>query len=102
MATPKQASESPSREGTRNVFSSDSSLKNCLKCRDTSLNFFYINFCNIRKTSILGDFNVHHHLWFSSPFTDHPGELAFNFAILDNLEQLVAHPTHIPDCLGDI
>ncbi|MPC38014.1 hypothetical protein E2C01_031512 [Portunus trituberculatus] len=34
------------------------------------------------KISILGDFNVHHQLWLSSPFTDHLGELAFNFAIL--------------------
>ena len=35
------------------------------------------------------------------PFTDHPGELAYNFAILHDLEQLVQHPTHILDCLGD-
>ncbi|MPC42211.1 hypothetical protein E2C01_035827 [Portunus trituberculatus] len=33
--------------------------------------------------------------------TDHPGELAFNFATLHDLEQLVEHPTHIPDRLGD-
>ena len=39
--------------------------------------------------------------WLSSPFTDHPGELAFNFAILHDLEQLVQHPTRIPDRLGD-
>ncbi|XP_063879422.1 ionotropic receptor 93a-like [Scylla paramamosain] len=38
--------------------------------------------------SILGDFSVHHQLWFSSPFTDHPGELSINFAILHDLEQL--------------
>ncbi|MPC18178.1 hypothetical protein E2C01_011054 [Portunus trituberculatus] len=25
------------------------------------------------EISILGDFSVHHHLWLSSPFTDHPG-----------------------------
>ncbi|MPC39192.1 hypothetical protein E2C01_032720 [Portunus trituberculatus] len=53
------------------------------------------------EISILGDFNVHHQLWFSSPFTDHPGEPAFNFAILHDQEQLVQHPTRIPDCLGD-
>ncbi|XP_063889700.1 uncharacterized protein LOC135116266 [Scylla paramamosain] len=53
------------------------------------------------EISILGDFNVHHQLWLSSPFTDHPGELAYNFAILHDLEQLVQHPTRIPDCLGD-
>ncbi|XP_063863855.1 uncharacterized protein LOC135102470 [Scylla paramamosain] len=35
--------------------------------------------------SILGDFNVHHQLWLSSPFTDHPGVLAFNFAIFHDL-----------------
>ncbi|MPC53662.1 hypothetical protein E2C01_047560 [Portunus trituberculatus] len=40
-------------------------------------------------------------LWFSSPFTDYLGELAFNFAYLHDLEQLVQHPTHIPDCLAD-
>ncbi|KAK8384884.1 hypothetical protein O3P69_014450 [Scylla paramamosain] len=34
-------------------------------------------------------------------FTDHPGELAYNFAILHDLEQLVQHPTRIPDRLGD-
>ncbi|KAK8380763.1 hypothetical protein O3P69_008003 [Scylla paramamosain] len=49
------------------------------------------------EISILGDFNVH----LSSLFTDHPGELAFNFAILHDLEQLVQHPTHIPDRLED-
>ena len=49
------------------------------------------------EISILGDFNVHHQLWLSSPFTDHPGELAYNFAILHDLEQLVQHPTRIPD-----
>ncbi|MPC13058.1 hypothetical protein E2C01_005776 [Portunus trituberculatus] len=53
------------------------------------------------EISILRDFNVHHQLWLFSPFTDHPGELAFNFAILHDLQQLVRHPTHIPDRLGD-
>ncbi|MPC59034.1 hypothetical protein E2C01_053049 [Portunus trituberculatus] len=53
------------------------------------------------EISILGDFNVHHQLLLSSPFTDHPGELVFNFAILHDLEQLVQHPTHIPDHFGD-
>ncbi|MPC30347.1 hypothetical protein E2C01_023609 [Portunus trituberculatus] len=52
------------------------------------------------EISILGDFNVHQ-LWFSSPFTEHPGELDFNFAVLHDLEQLVQHPTRIPDRLGD-
>ncbi|MPC26257.1 hypothetical protein E2C01_019393 [Portunus trituberculatus] len=51
---------------------------------------------------ILGDLNFHHQLRLSSPFTNHPGELAFNFAILHDLKQLVQHPTHMPDCLGDM
>ncbi|MCP3678980.1 MAG: hypothetical protein GY782_01260, partial [Gammaproteobacteria bacterium] len=53
------------------------------------------------EISILGDFNVHHQLWLSSSFTDHPGEQAFNFSLLHDLEQLVQHPTRIPDRLGD-
>ncbi|MPC93734.1 hypothetical protein E2C01_088874 [Portunus trituberculatus] len=53
------------------------------------------------EISILGGFNVHYQLWLSSPFTDHLGELAFNSAILHDLEQLVQHPTRIPDRLGD-
>ncbi|KAK8400926.1 hypothetical protein O3P69_002597 [Scylla paramamosain] len=101
MATPTPASESPSREGTINVPRSDCLSVDDLKCLDTPLNFFFINFCNIREISILGDFNVHHQLWLSSPFTDHPGELAYNFAILHDLGQLVQHPTRIPDRLGD-
>ena len=54
------------------------------------------------EISILGDFNVHHQQWLSSTFTDQPGEQAFNFAILHDLEQLVQHPTRIPDCFGDM
>ncbi|MPC24674.1 hypothetical protein E2C01_017761 [Portunus trituberculatus] len=84
MATPNPASESPSGEGTRNVPSG------------TILSLY--PFVDI---SIIGDFNVHHQLWLSFPFTDHPGELAFNSAILHDLEQLVQHPTRIPDRLGD-
>ncbi|MPC27464.1 hypothetical protein E2C01_020634 [Portunus trituberculatus] len=53
------------------------------------------------EISILGDVNFHHQLWLSSPFTDHPDELAINFAILHDLEQLVQHPTRIPDRPGD-
>ncbi|MPC57876.1 hypothetical protein E2C01_051866 [Portunus trituberculatus] len=40
-------------------------------------------------------------LWLSSSFIGHPGKLAFNFAILHDLEQLVQHPTRVPDQLGD-
>ncbi|MPC51034.1 hypothetical protein E2C01_044871 [Portunus trituberculatus] len=79
MATPNPASESPSGEGTRNVPRSDCSL----------------------EISIHGDINVHHQLGLFSPFTDHPGELAFNFATLHDLEQLVQYPTRIPDRHGD-
>ena len=53
------------------------------------------------EISILGDFNVYHQLWLSSPFTDPPGKLAYNFAILFNLEKLVQHPTSMPDGFGD-
>ncbi|MPC70576.1 hypothetical protein E2C01_064828 [Portunus trituberculatus] len=53
------------------------------------------------EISILRDFKVHHQLWLSSPFNNHPGELAFNFAILHDLEQLVQHPTRFPDRLGN-
>ncbi|MPC91206.1 hypothetical protein E2C01_086225 [Portunus trituberculatus] len=53
------------------------------------------------EISILGHFNVHHQLWLPSSFTDHPGELAFNFAILHDLEQPVQQPTCIPDRPGD-
>ena len=53
------------------------------------------------EISILGDFNVHQQLWLSSPFTYHPGELAYIFAILHDLKQLVQHPARIPDPLGD-
>ncbi|MPD01537.1 hypothetical protein E2C01_097069 [Portunus trituberculatus] len=50
------------------------------------------------EISVHGDFNIHHQLWLSSPFTDHSDELAFNFTILHDIEQLVQHPT---DRLGD-
>ena len=53
------------------------------------------------EISIFGDFSVQHKVWPTSPFTDHIGELAYNFAIQHDLEQLVQHPTRIPDRLGD-
>ncbi|MPC47542.1 hypothetical protein E2C01_041291 [Portunus trituberculatus] len=60
------ASESPSGEGTKNVPRSDSPLVNDLKCLDTSLNFFYINFCNIR--GLRSNFqSVEHHLSSTKP-----------------------------------
>src|ERR1051325_1288400 len=48
---------------------------------------------------ILGDFNVHHRQWFSSSSHDPAGELAINFSIQNNLEQLVHLPNRIPDAL---
>ncbi|MPC47081.1 hypothetical protein E2C01_040816 [Portunus trituberculatus] len=53
------------------------------------------------EISILREFYIHHQLWLSSSFTHYPGELAFNFAILHDLKQLVQQPTRIPDRLGD-
>src|SRR6201990_1347100 len=50
---------------------------------------------------VLGEFHVHHRHWLSSSYHDPAGELAFNFSIQNNLEQLVLLPTRIPDRLGD-
>ncbi|MPD04999.1 hypothetical protein E2C01_100716 [Portunus trituberculatus] len=61
MGTPSNASESPSGEGTKNVPMSSAFLDNDPKCLDTSLNFLYINFCNIR--GLRSNFHsVEHHL----------------------------------------
>ncbi|MPC68646.1 hypothetical protein E2C01_062849 [Portunus trituberculatus] len=66
MATLNPASESPSEEGTRNVPWLYSSLDNDPKCLDTSLNFFFINFCNIR--GLTSNFHsVEHHLSSTKP-----------------------------------
>ncbi|MPC31624.1 hypothetical protein E2C01_024919 [Portunus trituberculatus] len=150
MAIPNPASKSPSGKGTRNVPRPDCSLLGEPRCLNTSLNFFFINFFNIRdlryhfqsvehhlfstkshllfltetqlseamdsspfsvpsyffisskvehilslypfvEISILGDFNVHHQLWLSSPFTDHPSELAFNYVISIRLLRSQSH-----------
>ena len=46
-----------------------------------------------------GDFNVHHKDWLTySGGTDRPGELCYNFSILNDLTQIVNFPTRIPDC----
>ncbi|MPC60064.1 hypothetical protein E2C01_054100 [Portunus trituberculatus] len=68
MATPNPASESPSGEGIRSVPRDRMSLY------------------PVAVISSLGDINDHHQLWLSSPYTDHPGEPAFNFAILHDLQ----------------
>ncbi|MPC97664.1 hypothetical protein E2C01_092988 [Portunus trituberculatus] len=66
MGTPIKASESPSGEGTKNLPRSDTFLDNDPKCFDTSLNFLYINFCNIR--SLRSNFqSVEHHLSSTKP-----------------------------------
>ncbi|MPC41609.1 hypothetical protein E2C01_035210 [Portunus trituberculatus] len=66
MATPNPALESPSAEGTRNVPKLDCSLGANLKCLYTSLNFLYINFCNIR--SLRSNFqSLEHHLSSTKP-----------------------------------
>ncbi|MPC16165.1 hypothetical protein E2C01_008985 [Portunus trituberculatus] len=66
MATPNPASEFPSGEGTRNVPRSDCSLGGDLKCLDTSLDFFFINFCNIH--GLRSNFqSVEHHLSSTKP-----------------------------------
>ncbi|MPC76536.1 hypothetical protein E2C01_070953 [Portunus trituberculatus] len=49
MATPNPASEFLSGEGTRNIPRSDCSFVGDPKYLDTSLNFFFINFFNIRS-----------------------------------------------------
>ncbi|MPC23969.1 hypothetical protein E2C01_017038 [Portunus trituberculatus] len=66
MATPNPASESPSREGTRNIPRSVCSFEGDPKCLSTSLTFFYINFCNIRV--LRSNFqSVEHHLSSTKP-----------------------------------
>ncbi|MPC24982.1 hypothetical protein E2C01_018077 [Portunus trituberculatus] len=56
----------PSWEGTRNVPRSDCFLDNNPKSLDISLNFSYINFCNIR--SLRSNFeSVEHHLSSTKP-----------------------------------
>ena len=45
------------------------------------------------------DFNVDHKDWLTySSGTDRPGELCYNFSILNDLTQMVDFPTWIPDC----
>ena len=45
-----------------------------------------------------GDFNVHHEDWLTFyGGTEQPGELCYNFSILNDLTQMVNFPTWIPD-----
>ena len=45
----------------------------------------------------LGDFNVHHSDWLHSLNTDPQGEVAYRFSVYNDLEQLIQHPTRVPD-----
>ena len=48
---------------------------------------------------VFGDFNIHHKDWVTySDRTDQPGELCYNFSILDDLTQMLNFPIRIPDC----
>ena len=45
----------------------------------------------------IGDFNVHHTVWLQSTHTDVGGIEAFHFSISNEREQIIKHPTHVPD-----
>ena len=45
----------------------------------------------------IGDFNVHHTEWLNSSRTDSGGREALSFSILHDLEQIIKHPTRVPD-----
>ena len=45
----------------------------------------------------IGDFNVHHTDWLKSTHTDVGGIEAFHFSISNELEQIIKHPTRVPD-----
>ena len=48
---------------------------------------------------VFGDFNIHHKDWVTySDGNDQPGELCYNFSILDDLTQMLNFPIRIPDC----
>ena len=48
---------------------------------------------------VFGDVNVHHKDWVTySGGTDRPGELCYDFSILNDLTQIANFPTRIPDC----
>lgn len=52
---------------------------------------------------VFGDFNVHHADWLiHSRGTDRPGEGCYNFAISQNLTQIVPFPTRLPDRVEQI
>ncbi|MEO1669153.1 MAG: hypothetical protein AAFU54_31320, partial [Chloroflexota bacterium] len=46
------------------------------------------------------DFNVHHTQWLNSGTTDGGGNEALAFSISNELEQIIQHPTRVPDRHG--
>ena len=44
-----------------------------------------------------GDFNTHHTEWLGSTRTDPRGIEAYSFSLLNDLEQIIKHPTRVPD-----
>ena len=67
--------------------------------------FEYLTFCHESLLSshphaevvYIGDFNVHHTDWLKSTHTDVGGIEAFHFYISNKLEQIIKHPTRVPD-----
>jgi len=47
----------------------------------------------------IGDFNIHHAEWLNSSSTDVGGSEALSFSHLNDLEQIIKHPTRVPDRL---
>ena len=47
-----------------------------------------------------GDFNVHHTEWLNSTHTDEGVGEAHSFSIIHDLEQIIKHPTRVPDSHG--
>ena len=45
----------------------------------------------------VGDFNLHHKEWLNSTHDDVGGFEAHSFSILHDLEQIIGHPTRVPD-----
>ena len=89
----------------------------------TTIFFFFFFFCSPNATDFLSffeyltfyhesmltshphaevlyseDFTVHHTDWLQSTYTDVGGIEAFHFFISSKLEQIMKHPTCVPDC----
>ena len=53
----------------------------------------------VANAFVFEDLNVHHKNWLTySGGTERPGELCYNFSILNDLTQMANFPTLIPDC----